>query len=90
MSYPPDPSSSSSFDKIKIEENFNLLNASKVCESVFNRISELPLGFKFVPEDDELLVFYLANKILDRPLPFNVIQQKDNLYNLDPDQLNIG
>ncbi|XP_062144917.1 NAC domain-containing protein 92-like [Alnus glutinosa] len=49
---------------------------------------DLPVGYRFCPEDDELITHYLKNKLLGRPLSANIIRDID-LYEYDPDQLPI-
>nr|UBT01624.1 NAC transcription factor 20 [Litchi chinensis] len=48
----------------------------------------LPLGYRFAPRNHELVLHYLAKKILDQKLPANIITTVD-LYQYDPDQLPI-
>ncbi|XP_020262203.1 NAC domain-containing protein 53-like, partial [Asparagus officinalis] len=46
----------------------------------------LPLiapGFRFHPTDEELLLYYLRNKITRRPFPFDVIAEL-NIYSFEP------
>jgi hypothetical protein len=50
---------------------------------------DLPIGYRFCPEDDELITHYLKNKLLGRPLSANIIRDID-LYEYDPDELPIG
>lgn len=45
-----------------------------------------PIGYRFCPTDEELLVYYLRNKILNLPLPCNVIKDVD-LYKIHPSDL---
>ncbi|GLJ44707.1 hypothetical protein SUGI_0939960 [Cryptomeria japonica] len=47
---------------------------------------DLPPGFRFFPTDEELVVHYLSNKVVSRPLPAVVIGEVD-LYKYDPWQL---
>lgn len=49
----------------------------------------LPIGYRFCPEDDEITMHYLKNKLLGLPLSANIIRDID-LYEYDPDQLPIG
>ncbi|KAL9170499.1 hypothetical protein ABFS82_04G148500 [Erythranthe guttata] len=37
------------------------------CE--FRYVNELPVGYRFRPNDDELMEYYLGNKVLDKPVP---------------------
>ncbi|XP_077252402.1 uncharacterized protein LOC143891752 [Tasmannia lanceolata] len=46
----------------------------------------IPPCYRFCPEDHELLSEYLINKILERPLPYNKINNV-NLYDHNPDEL---
>ncbi|KAF8409585.1 hypothetical protein HHK36_005663 [Tetracentron sinense] len=45
-----------------------------------------PPGYRFRPTDSELVVYYLKNKMLGRPLPANIIEEY-NVYSCSPDQL---
>ncbi|KAL5980018.1 hypothetical protein ACLOJK_039130 [Asimina triloba] len=47
---------------------------------------EFPPGFRFNPHDHELIIHYLRNKVLDRPLPYNNINDV-NLYKYNPEDL---
>lgn len=49
----------------------------------------LPTGYRFWPEENELISHYLTNKLLGRPLSANIIKDID-LYEYDPHQLPIG
>lgn len=51
-----------------------------------NILDYLPTGMVFAPTDDELIVYYLMNKIQNQPLPPNKIEVV-NIYAFDPDQL---
>lgn len=68
--------------------------SDNACDSLPSSVHEeeeldLPIGYRFCPEDDELLTHYLANKLLGRQLSANIIRDID-LYEYDPDQLPIG
>lgn len=43
----------------------------------------LPPGFRFHPSDEELINYYLLNKVNMRPIPASVIGEIE-LYNFDP------
>ncbi|OMO56204.1 No apical meristem (NAM) protein [Corchorus olitorius] len=45
-----------------------------------------PAGFRFNPRDEELVVFYLREKLLDQPLPLNLIKEVE-LYAHHPQEL---
>ncbi|XP_056168892.1 NAC domain-containing protein 2-like isoform X2 [Syzygium oleosum] len=45
-----------------------------------------PPGFRFHPTDEELIVYYLENKLTSRPLPASVIAEID-LYKYNPWEL---
>lgn len=49
--------------------------------------TELPAGYRFRPSDEELMTYYLCNKVLDRPVPGRVVQNidADALYSNSPD-----
>ncbi|KAK3228796.1 hypothetical protein Dsin_000677 [Dipteronia sinensis] len=49
----------------------------------------LPIGYRFSPRNHELVLNYLANKILGQKLPANIITTID-LYRYDPHQLPIS
>ncbi|XP_038682691.1 NAC domain-containing protein 37-like [Tripterygium wilfordii] len=57
-----------------------------VCEGEEEYEIMLPLGYRFVPEDHELILFFLHKKILDRKISVNIIRDID-LYNHDPHEL---
>ncbi|KAJ8771964.1 hypothetical protein K2173_027141 [Erythroxylum novogranatense] len=44
---------------------------------------KLPIGFRFCPTDEELLVHYLKRKVLGVPLPASVIHELD-VFQTDP------
>ncbi|XP_015583356.3 NAC domain-containing protein 83 isoform X2 [Ricinus communis] len=45
-------------------------------------------GYRFSPNDYELIIYYLAQKILGMPRPLDIIQEID-VYKCDPEQLPI-
>ncbi|KAK4781994.1 hypothetical protein SAY86_016096 [Trapa natans] len=45
---------------------------------------KLPVGFRFRPTDQELIVDYLKRKVLSVPLPALVIPELDNVFGTDP------
>lgn len=49
-------------------------------------LADLPHGFRFLPTDEELIRYYVINKVLDKPLPLNKFIDV-NIYNYNPDQL---
>ncbi|KAI3837777.1 hypothetical protein MKX03_029032 [Papaver bracteatum] len=51
------------------------------------KLAKLPAGFKFEPTDEQLIVYYLAPKVLGKGLPPNRMKQVDNLYHYHPEQL---
>ncbi|KAL0345929.1 UNVERIFIED_CONTAM: NAC domain-containing protein 68 [Sesamum radiatum] len=46
----------------------------------------LPIGYRFLPTDDELIVHYLKRKVYNQPLPYNNIPTF-NLYEFAPENL---
>ncbi|KAL6210942.1 hypothetical protein ACLB2K_016171 [Fragaria x ananassa] len=55
--------------------------ASSSCVSGFN----LPSGFKFLPTDQELLGYYLLNKVLGKPFKYDSrVMIELNLYKEEP------
>ncbi|KAK4841824.1 hypothetical protein QYF36_011043 [Acer negundo] len=52
-------------------------------------IKKLPVGYRFDPPERDLILNYLINKILNRPLPSNAIKDI-HFYDFDPDQLPIS
>lgn len=46
----------------------------------------LPPGYRFHPEDDELIRFYLLPKVRNMPLEYNHIKEV-NLYDYNPEDL---
>ncbi|KAI9169043.1 hypothetical protein LWI28_006036 [Acer negundo] len=53
-------------------------------------IKKLPVGFRFEPRERDMIVHYLVNKILNRPLPSNAVKDINYIYHFDPDQLPIS
>nr|UBT01688.1 NAC transcription factor 84 [Litchi chinensis] len=47
---------------------------------------KFPVGYRFCPRDEELLVHYLRKKVLNHPLPPNKIAEV-NIYNHNPEDL---
>ncbi|KAL5581228.1 hypothetical protein UlMin_013670 [Ulmus minor] len=54
----------------------------KSSSSVF----QFPPGFRFHPSDEELIVYYLQNKVTSKPLPASIIAEID-LYKYNPWEL---
>ncbi|XP_012080558.1 NAC domain-containing protein 68 isoform X1 [Jatropha curcas] len=52
-------------------------------------LRELPVGYRFLPTDEELVTHYLINKVLNRPLPAQIIQDTEasRLYSKPPSSL---
>ncbi|EXB90178.1 hypothetical protein L484_015472 [Morus notabilis] len=50
---------------------------------------KLPVGYRFLPTDEELMAFYLRNRILDLPLPVTYIRDIDckDLYGSPPSNI---
>ncbi|KAF8041187.1 hypothetical protein BT93_B3192 [Corymbia citriodora subsp. variegata] len=48
---------------------------------------ELPLGFRFAPSDEELLLYYLKPKVAGDPIPLSDFFADVDLYQFDPRQL---
>ncbi|XP_041027969.1 NAC domain-containing protein 2-like [Juglans microcarpa x Juglans regia] len=55
-------------------------------ESSHFGLDDIPRGFRFLPTDEELIRYYVINKVLDKPLPLNKFIDV-NIYNYNPDQL---
>ncbi|XP_034201265.1 NAC transcription factor 29-like, partial [Prunus dulcis] len=51
---------------------------------------DLPTGYRFDPSEDEIVVYYLFNKILDRELPITDVIKEISVYDHDPDELPNG
>lgn len=47
---------------------------------------KLPLGYRFLPSDEDLLQHYLLKKMLRQPLPADIVEEL-NIFNYDPHQL---
>ncbi|XVE75618.1 hypothetical protein DITRI_Ditri12bG0107600 [Diplodiscus trichospermus] len=79
-------------DETAIQEYFNSSAAGTWSQDLheFATIEEylnsFPIGYRFVPTDEELIMSYLKNKIDNKPLPPNNIPEV-NLYSKDPAQL---
>ncbi|PRQ40670.1 putative transcription factor NAM family [Rosa chinensis] len=71
----------------KKKGDFDLLKCSKVDVGKKEKELKLPTGYRFSPDDDELVLFYLVNKILGRTLPITDVIKEIDLYENDPDQL---
>ncbi|KAF7838067.1 NAC domain-containing protein 1-like [Senna tora] len=52
----------------------------------YNSQSSFPIGFRFAPFDDEIIVHYLLPKVTNQPLSFNIIEEV-NVYKFDPQTL---
>lgn len=52
-------------------------------EKLIHLPTDLPPGFRFHPSDEELIVYYLRNKVQSRPLPASIISDID-LYTYNP------
>ncbi|KAL0416082.1 UNVERIFIED_CONTAM: NAC domain-containing protein JA2 [Sesamum latifolium] len=52
-------------------------------------LQELPVGWRFAPTDEELIVSYLTNKVFEGSLPARVIEEidADEFYNKRPKDL---
>lgn len=71
-------------------EGFDLLKCSTVQGGKKHAEARLPLGYRFDPTGDEIVVYYLFNKIMDRAMPtYDLIQEVD-VYERDPNQLPNG
>ncbi|CAA2977551.1 NAC transcription factor 29-like [Olea europaea subsp. europaea] len=57
--------------------------------SQYGHIMDLPSGYRFVPNDEELMEFYLTRKVCNGPLPHDVIKDVDasELYSKHPKTL---
>ncbi|XP_024926933.2 NAC transcription factor 32 isoform X2 [Ziziphus jujuba] len=55
-------------------------------EEELSSVFKFPAGFRFHPSDEELIVYYLQNKVTSRPLPASVIAEID-LYRYNPWEL---
>ncbi|XP_059641253.1 NAC domain-containing protein 83-like [Cornus florida] len=47
-------------------------------------VMKLPVGFRFRPTDEELVVHYLKRKVYSAPLPATVIPEFDHAYQINP------
>lgn len=59
----------------------NLLR--RIEESAMDTISHIPPGFRFHPTDEELIEYYLKNKISSKRIDLDVIKDVD-LYRIEP------
>ncbi|KAL2485475.1 NAC transcription factor [Abeliophyllum distichum] len=48
--------------------------------------NRFPSGYRFIPEDEELIIHYLKNKIMKKPMPCGIIRDA-NLYKHNPQDL---
>ncbi|PIN11463.1 hypothetical protein CDL12_15931 [Handroanthus impetiginosus] len=63
--------------------------ASFLQETEERRQSRIPIGFRFLPEDVELLDYYLLPRLKGEKLPADFIMDLD-VYQYDPHQLPLG
>lgn len=83
-------SSSASSQSADKYEGFDLLKCSTVQEGKKEAEVKLPLGYRFNPTEDEIVVYFLFNKIMDRAMPtYDLIKEVD-VYGYDPNQLPNG
>ncbi|KAG6682725.1 NAC domain-containing protein 19-like [Carya illinoinensis] len=66
------------------DESNNFNSNSKIKEQEV--VSESTPGYRFLPTDEELIVFYLKKKVRNQPLPINNIVEV-NLYAYNPEFL---
>ncbi|KAL3829570.1 hypothetical protein ACJIZ3_018372 [Penstemon smallii] len=59
-------------------------NSNSQVEIIY--VEEFPSGYRFLPTDDELIVYYLKKKVKNEPIPYNKIHEVD-LYKHDPQEL---
>uniref|UniRef100_F6GT24 NAC domain-containing protein n=1 Tax=Vitis vinifera TaxID=29760 RepID=F6GT24_VITVI len=54
-------------------------------------LKKLPMGYRFLPTDEELVVYYLINKAFYRPLPAEVIPdiREREFYSSPPSDLDL-
>nr|GEZ12075.1 NAC domain-containing protein 83-like [Tanacetum cinerariifolium] len=45
---------------------------------------QMPIGYRFCPTDEEIIVHYLRPKVFSFPLPANAIHHHNNLFNQHP------
>ncbi|XP_034198966.1 NAC transcription factor 29-like isoform X1 [Prunus dulcis] len=80
------PSPQSTSQVPETEKDFDLLKCSKIENG--KKEAEIHLvGYRFDPSEDQIVVFYLFNKILGRELPINDIIKEISVYEHDPDEL---
>lgn len=72
------------------KQDFDLLKCSKIDVGKKEEELKLPTGYRFSPDDDELVLFYLVNKILGRTQPITDVIKEIDLFEHDPDQLPLG
>ncbi|XP_040999518.1 NAC domain-containing protein 1-like [Juglans microcarpa x Juglans regia] len=65
------------------DESNNFNSNSKIKDQGF---FSKPPGYRFLPTDEELIIFYLEKKVWNQPLPINKIVEV-NLYAYNPDFL---
>ncbi|XP_043813714.1 NAC domain-containing protein 101 [Manihot esculenta] len=55
-------------------------------------LAQLPVGYKFLPTDEELVIHYLMNKLLNRLLPANIAPDIDasEFYSKPPNSLSVS
>ncbi|XP_050374397.1 NAC domain-containing protein 41-like [Argentina anserina] len=73
-----------------LKEDFDVLKCTEVDNGKTQEELNLPKGYRFSPDDDELVLFYLFNKILGRPIPLTDVIKELDLYEHDPDQIPRG
>lgn len=68
------------------EEEENVIDRVIESSSDDRRRLYLPPGYRFHPNDDELICGYLLPKMQNKPLPWNHIKDV-NLYDYNPEEL---
>lgn len=84
------PSPQSTSQVPETEKDFDLLKCSKIENGKKEADVDLPTGYRFDPSEDEIVVYYLFNKILDRELPITDVIKEISVYDHDPDELPNG
>ncbi|KAL0428129.1 UNVERIFIED_CONTAM: NAC domain-containing protein 10 [Sesamum latifolium] len=67
-------------------DNVNAFIREEQYPSSSRSAMNLPIGYRFLPTDDELIVHYLKRKVYNQPQPYNNIPTF-NLYEFTPENL---
>lgn len=68
------------------EHNWPVMSPQLTESFLISYFNSMPPGHRFYPTDEELIEYYLKNKVLNLSLPLNRIKEV-NIYDYNPQQL---